>query len=98
MRIIFYLFGIFVILFLFFIYYEDRKEKSFLKEDLENSLQELTKNFNHEKISTSLGLLKSSVQVIQGQNTTILDRIDNSSQNSIRHLRDDPRGAVKLRQ
>ena len=98
MKIIFYLMGIFVLLFLFFIYYEDKREKDFLRQDIETAGFELVDDLDKPQTPAQQMSMENSIQIANEDHTTVLDEVDNTIQGNIRRAYDDAKGALKLRQ
>lgn len=92
MKIFFYILGILAILYGIAIYYENEREKSFLKNDLELAGEKLVHQVNQ------LETEENAIRTAQKENLMIINAVAGPIQNDIRRRGDDVRGAIKLRQ
>ena len=92
MKIFLYLLGLLGVLYVVSIYYENEREKSFLKNDLQQAGDQLVYELNDDRVSE-----ENAIKTAQKDNTTLLDAVAGTIQNDIRRAGDDVRGAIKLR-
>ncbi len=90
MKIFFYMLGLVAVLYVISLYYENEREKSFFKRDLQEAGDQLVDELNDDSMTE-----KNAVKTAQKENTTLLDAVAGTIQNDIRRLNDDVRGAVK---
>ncbi len=90
MKIFFYMLGLVAVLYVISLYYENEREKSFFKRDLQEAGEQLVDELNDDSMTE-----KNAVKTAQKENTTLLDAVAGTIQNDIRRLNDDVRGAVK---
>ncbi len=93
MKIFLYLLGMVLILYAVTLYYENEREKSFFKRDLEQAGDQLVYEINDDSMNA-----ENAIKTAQKNNSTLLDAVSGAIQNDVRRARDDVRGAVKLRQ
>ncbi len=92
MKIFFYLLGMVAVLYMISLYYENEREKSFMKRDLQEAGEQLVNEISNDSMAE-----KNAIKTAQENNTTLLDAVAGTIQNDIRRVQDDVRGAVKLR-
>ena len=97
MKIFFYLAGLLIILYALMLYYEDKREKDFLKNDLQSAGRVFVDDLNSSESVAQKMKENNEIELAEKNNTTLMDEFYNTIQGEIRRGYDDVRGAVKIR-
>ena len=97
MKVLYYLIGALIILYLVVLFYENKREKEFVKQDLEAGGITFVDSLNDNKLPSVLMKENAIVQTSQKMGTTILDQMDRTFQDDVKRVVDDVKGAVPLR-
>lgn len=97
MKTLYYLIGILFVLYLFVLFYESKRERDFVKQDLEQGGIVFVNEIQSDKSSQALMREDEALQTAQKYGTTILDQMDNTFQGDLKRAYDDVKGAVPLR-
>ena len=97
MKVLYYLIGTFAILYLFVLFYENKREKEFLKQDLQQESINFVNSLQDQTSENILMKKEANIQAAQKYGTTILDELGNTMQGELKQAEDDVKGAVPLR-
>ena len=96
MKVLYYLIGSLVLLYLFVLFYDNNREKEFLKKDLQEGGIKFVNSMEEEAPSV---LMQNdwNIKSAQKYGTTLLDEMGNTYQGDLKRAVDDVKGAIPLR-
>ena len=97
MKVLYYLIGSLIILYLLVLFYESKREKEFLKQDLQEGSINFVNTLQNKEPESVLMNQDWEMQSAQKYGITVLDEMDNTIQGDLKQVVDDVRGAVPLR-
>ena len=97
MKVLYYLIGSLIVLYLLVLFYESKREKEFLKQDLQEGSINFVNALQNKEPESVLMNQDWEMQSAQKYGITVLDEMDNTIQGDLKQVVDDVRGAVPLR-
>ena len=97
MTVLYYLIGSLIILYLLVLFYESKREKEFLKQDLQEGSINFVNTLQNKEAESVLMNQDWEMQAAQKYGITVLDEMDNTIQGDLKQVKDDVRGAIPLR-
>ncbi len=97
MKVLYYLIGSLIVLYLLVLFYESKREKEFLKQDLQEGSINFVNTLQNKEPESVLMNQDWEMQSAQKYGITVLDEMDNTIQGDLKQVVDDVRGAVPLR-
>lgn len=97
MKVLYYLIGSLIVLYLLVLFYESKREKEFLKQDLQEGSINFVNTLQNKEPESVLMNQDWEMQSAQKYGITVLDEMDNTIQGDLKQVKDDVRGAIPLR-
>ena len=97
MKVLYYLIGSLIILYFFVLFYESKREKEFLKQDLQQESINFVNSLQNKEPESILMNQDWEMQSAQKYGITVLDEMDNTVQGDLKRAMDDVKGAIPLR-
>ena len=97
MKVLYYLIGSLIVLYLLVLFYESKREKEFLKQDLQEGSINFVNTLQNKEPESVLMNQDWEMQSAQKYGITVLDEMDNTVQGDLKRAMDDVKGAIPLR-